>query len=212
MDINGIFNPQNRFWSFMEKIMNLCAISFLWLLFSLPLVTAGASTVALFQYTLKLTRDEEGYIWRTFFRGFKKNFVQATVLWIGMAAAGAFLVFDLYCCQFMPVPGAVKWAVRVALASLIFVYLLTSLYILPLVAFFHTTVKRAVAHSFIMAMGHLYFSVTVLVVYAIAGVITYFVPVLFMVWFTLASYVASHLFGFVFRKYVESDEEAQNEE
>ena len=212
MDVNGIFNPQNRFWSFMEKVMNLCAISFLWLLFSLPIVTAGASTVALFQYTLKLTRDEEGYIWRTFIRGFRRNFFQATALWIGMVAVGAFLVFDLYCCQFMPVPAAAKWAVRVLLVSLIFVYLLTVLYILPLVAFFHTTLKKAVVHSFIMAMGNLYVSVTILVVYGIAGVVTYFIPMLFMVWFALASYVASHLYGSVFRRYVDSDEEKVDEE
>ena len=211
MDINGIFNPQNRFWSFMEKIMNLCVISLLWALFSLPLITAGAATVALFQYTLKLTRDEEGYIWKTFIRGFRKNFFQATALWLGMAAAGVFLVFDLYCCQFMPVPGMVKWAVRVALASMIFVYLLTSLYILPLVAFFRTTLKKAVVHSFIMAMGNLYVSITVLVVYGIAGAAIYFLPEFFMVWFTLASYVASHLFGSVFRKYVENAEKEGEE-
>ncbi len=212
MDLNGIFDPQNRFWSFMEKIMNLCAISFLWLLFSLPLVTAGASTVALFQYTLKLARDEEGYIWRTFFKGFKKNFFQATALWVGMIAAGCFLVFDLYCCQFMPVPSAAMWVVRVVIISLIFVYLLTCLYIFPLVAFFHTTVKKAVVHSFIMAMGNLHVSVTVLVIYGIAGVITYFAPGIFMVWFALASYVASRLFDHVFRKYVEADEDGEESE
>ena len=80
MDVNGIFNPQNRFWSFMEKIMNLCALSLLWLLFSIPILTAGAATVAMFQYTLKLSRDEEGYVWKTFIRGFLKNFIQATIL------------------------------------------------------------------------------------------------------------------------------------
>ena len=96
-NVNGIFNPQNRFWSFIEKIVNLCVLSFLWLLFSLPIVTAGAATTAMFQYTLKLARDEEGYVWQTFWKGFKQNFVQATGLWSLMAAAGAFLVRELYC-------------------------------------------------------------------------------------------------------------------
>ncbi len=210
MNVNGIFNPQNRFWNFMDKIMNLCAISFLWLLFSLPVVTIGASTTALFQYTMKLTRDEEGYIWKSFIKGFKSNFRQATVLWLGMAALGIFLVWDLYCCQFMPVPGAVKWGVRVGLASIIFVYLLTSIYLFPLLAFYHTTLKKAVSHGFVMALGNLYVSVTILVIYGIAGAITWFIPVLFMVWFTLASYAASHFFGYVFRKYLEEEEEIDN--
>ena len=63
-----------------------------------------------------------------------------------------------------------------------------------------------------MAMGNLYVSVTILVVYGIAGVVTYFIPMLFMVWFALASYVASHLYGSVFRRYVDSDEEKVDEE
>lgn len=207
MNVNGIFNPQNRFWSFVEKITNLCLLSILWLLFSLPIVTAGAATAALFQYTLKLTRDEEGYVWQTFWKGFKENFFQATALWILVAAAGIFLIADLYCCQFLPFPQAVRWAARVILVSLIFVYLLTSLYVFPLTAFFRVTLKNAVIHSFIMAVGNLYVSVTILVIYGIFGVITYFLPEFFMVWFTLAGYASSHLFGSVFRKYMDNDVE-----
>lgn len=204
MNINGIFNPQNRFWSFMEKIMNLCALGFLWLIFSIPLVTAGAATVALYQYTLRLSRNEEGYVWRTFFQGFRSNFLQATVLWLIMAAAGAFLILDLYGCQYIPGPSGVKWAMRVLLTSLLLVYVLASLYIFPLVAFFRTTVRKALVHSFVMAVGNLYVSVTVLVIYAIGGIAAYFMPMLFMVWFSLASYAASHLFGTVFYKYVKN--------
>ena len=47
-NINGIFNPENRFWSFIDKLVNLCLLGVLWALFSLPVVTAGAATTALF--------------------------------------------------------------------------------------------------------------------------------------------------------------------
>ena len=57
MNVNGIFNPQNRFWSFIENMMNLCVLGLLWLLCSLPLITAGASTAAMFHYTLELTKN-----------------------------------------------------------------------------------------------------------------------------------------------------------
>ena len=89
---NGLFNPENRFWVFMEKIMNLCVIGFLWLLFSLPVITIGASTTALFSYTLKLTRNEEGYIFKSFWKSFRENFVLSTVIWLASAAVGGFLM------------------------------------------------------------------------------------------------------------------------
>lgn len=207
INVNGIFNPQNRFWSFMEKIVNLCVLSFLWVLFSLPVITAGASTTALFHYTLKLAKDEEGYVAKTFFKAFKRNFLQATILWLLILFTGAFLVLDLYYCQFMAGLGVVRWAVTFGLVSLLIVYFLTIIYVFPLVAFFQTKVKKCIAHSFVMAMGNLYISITIVVIYVISAAAAYFIPVLFMVWFTLASYLASHFFRFVFEKYMKNEEE-----
>jgi uncharacterized membrane protein YesL len=37
-------------------------LNFLWLLFSLPVVTIGASTAAAFTITLKMVDEREGYI------------------------------------------------------------------------------------------------------------------------------------------------------
>lgn len=206
MNINGLFNPENRFWLFMDKIMNLCVISLLWFLCSIPVITVGTSTTALFQYTLKMTENEEGYVGKTFFKSFKQNFVQSTVLWIGMLLTGGFLMADLYICRFLPISDVCKWVVRVILASLLFVYFLTLIYVFPLLSYFKVTLKNAVIHSFVMALGNLYSSVTILVIYGVFVLITWFIPVLFMVWFVLASYTASHLICAVFKKYMKIEE------
>ena len=39
---SGIFNPQNRFWQTLDHFADLLILSLLWLVCSLPLVTAGA--------------------------------------------------------------------------------------------------------------------------------------------------------------------------
>ena len=72
--MNYLFDPENRFWSFMNKIMDVFFIGILWFVFSLPVVTAGAALTALYQFTLKQADDEEGYVWRSFRRAFVKNF------------------------------------------------------------------------------------------------------------------------------------------
>lgn len=202
-NINRFFNPENRFWAFMERVTDICALSLFWFLFSIPVVTMGAATTALFQYTLRLTADEEGYVFRTFRVGFKKNFVQATVLWIGAVLVGAFLVFDLWCCQFLAAFGTIRFLVSFLMISVIIVYLLTMIYLFPLLAFFHVGTGKAVRDAFVMSAGNLPISITILVIYGVAGCITYFFPMLFMVWFALASYVASFFYRFVFFKYVE---------
>lgn len=204
----GLFNPENRFWSFMEKIMNLCVLGFLWALFCLPVVTAGAATSALFAYTLKLSADEEGYVWKSFIRSFRENFCQATVLWLGMLAGGGILALDFYICRFITVARPVKMALFFALISLSLVYLLTILYIFPLLAFYRLSLKKIVPHAFIMSMGNLFVSVTILVIYVLAALLTSFSPLLFMVWFAIASFFASGFFRHVFEKYLPSEEES----
>lgn len=205
-NMNRFFNPENRFWAFMERVTDICVLSFFWFLFSLPVVTMGAATTALFQYTLRLTADEEGYVWKTFRQGFRSNFLQATLLWIGSILVGLFLAFDLWCCQFLAPFGVVRVAVTFLLAAIIFVYLLTIIYLFPLIAFFHVGTKKAVCDAFVMAAGNLHISITILVIYGVAGVATYFFPMLFMFWFALASYAASFFYRFVFCKYVADDE------
>lgn len=202
MNLNGIFNPENKFWSFMDKIMNLCVLALFWFLFSIPVITAGASTAALFGYTLKLAVNEEGYVWRTFVRSFKENFFQATILWLGVLAVGGFLGLDFYLCRFLNLGRTFKIVLFFALVSITLVYLLTIIYIFPLLAFFRLPLRRIVPHAFIMSVGNLYVSVTILVIYGISAALTYWIPMLFMVWFSLASFVASHFYRHVFEKYV----------
>ena len=187
-DANGLFNPENKFWMFMDKIMNLCVIGFLWLLFSLPVVTAGAATTALFSYTLRMTQNEEGYIFKSFWNSFRENFVRSTMLWLCVAGIGLFLAVDLYACQFLPFGTSVRLGVRIVLAS----------------------IKKTVMDALIMSVGNLYVSVTILVIYGIFAVVSWFVPVLFMVWFALASYFASHFYHSVFQRYMPEDEENSN--
>ena len=63
-------------------------------------------------------------------------------------------------------------------------------------------------HAFIMSMGNLFVSVTILVIYVLAALLTSFSPLLFMVWFAIASFFASGFFRHVFEKYLPSEEES----
>ena len=74
------FNMDNKFFVFMGKIADLCMLNLLCIICCIPIVTAGASLTALYYVTMKMVRNEEAYIFRSFFRSFKQNFKQATVI------------------------------------------------------------------------------------------------------------------------------------
>ena len=69
--MNRFFNMDNKFFVFMGRVADLLLLNFLCILCCIPVVTAGASITALYYVTLKMARDEESYIARSFFRSFK---------------------------------------------------------------------------------------------------------------------------------------------
>lgn len=208
--MNYLFNPENKFWSFMNKITDVFFLGILWFVFSIPVITAGAATTSLYQFTLKQTDDEEGYVWKNFWRVFRENFRQATVLWMMVLAVGAFLAADMWACLQIPVSGPVRVVCFGVLLCLGFVYALTVLYIFPILSRFDLPVKTIVTHSFVMAMGNLYVSVTILVIYILFGVATYYITILFPVFMGLAAFISSYFFRHVFSRYWEETQESED--
>lgn len=209
--MNDLFNPENRFWSFMNKLAEVLAVTLLWLLFSIPVITIGASTTAFYQFTLKQTDDEEGYVWQSFKKAFVRNFRQATVLWLMVLAAGMFLAVDLYACLNITMPSLLQVVCFGMILCLGLVYLLSAIYIFPILSRFHHSIRDILRHSLIMSLGNLYMSVTILVMFTAFGALVYFWPFLFVFCAGLAVFFSSYLFRSVFRRYLPEDEEDHEE-
>lgn len=63
------------------------ALGFLWILCSLPIITIGASSTALYYAMVKCIKKGDGYIAKEFFRSFRMNLIPGTILWVLIAAA-----------------------------------------------------------------------------------------------------------------------------
>ena len=71
--MNDIFSFDNKFILFINKIIYASWLNILWLLCSLPILTIGASSTALYTVSIKVVRGEEGNITRQFFAAFRDN-------------------------------------------------------------------------------------------------------------------------------------------
>lgn len=85
----------NPFFRFMGKLGDLVILSVLWLLCCLPVVTIGASTTALFYVARKIAAEEDYQTAKDFFRAFRRNWKQATQVWLLLLASGALFLADL---------------------------------------------------------------------------------------------------------------------
>ena len=93
---NDIFDQDRLIWRIMSRIMDIIILGFMWTITSLPVFTIGASTSALYYVALKMARNQEGYLWKGYWKAFRENFKQATVLWLIIFVIGAFFAFDIY--------------------------------------------------------------------------------------------------------------------
>ena len=90
-----IFDMNNKFFRFMSKVADLCILNIICVVCCIPVITAGASITAMYYVTLKMVRNEEAYILRSFFKSFKQNFKQATIINLIMLLIGVVLYVDL---------------------------------------------------------------------------------------------------------------------
>ena len=97
-----IFDMDNKFFRFMSKVADLCILNIICVVCCIPVITAGASITAMYYVTLKMVRNEEAYILRSFFKSFKQNFKQATIINLIMLLIGVVLYVDLNVSKAMP--------------------------------------------------------------------------------------------------------------
>ena len=92
--MGGLFNINNGFFRAIGRIIDVCWLNILWVLTSLPIITIGASTTALYYTSMKMIRNEAGYVSSDFFRSFKDNFKQSTIIWLLLLLVTMILVCD----------------------------------------------------------------------------------------------------------------------
>ena len=77
-------------------VIEIVAAGLLWLLCSLPLVTLGAASSALYYATVKCIRHERGRLAKSFFSAFRRDFRIATLIWLLFLAAALVFSADIY--------------------------------------------------------------------------------------------------------------------
>lgn len=92
----GLFNLDSPLMRGINKVIMTIYMGMLWFLCSIPILTAGASTAAMYEVLLKMTKDLEGNITKDFFRGFRSNLKQGICVWLIVLSVWAVLLGNLW--------------------------------------------------------------------------------------------------------------------
>ena len=74
----SFFSLDSKFSQIMGRVFDLMMLNIIFLIMCIPIVTIGANFTAMYYVTLKMIKNEETYIFRTYWKSFRENFKQAT--------------------------------------------------------------------------------------------------------------------------------------
>ena len=152
--MSKLFRMDSPLMRFLTKIADLMVLNILFCVTSIPLITIGASWTALYSVTLKMVRDEEGSVSRSYFRSFRQNFRQATLLWLGVLVVLALLVLDIRVLNGMAggtAPGLLRGGVEI----LALLGIMVLQYLFPSLARFEASLADTLKNACMMALAHL---------------------------------------------------------
>ena len=214
MNFNLFDNP---IMNAIGRIADFIILNVLWVICSIPIITIGASTTALYTVMLKIVKNEEGYIARDFFKAFRENFKQSTAIWLVFLLLGIILIVDYSALVLMP--ERVAGILRVLFLIMGVLLISGAVYAFALQARFVNTVKNTLKNAAILVFARLPFTVLI-IVFTLVPVIATFLTVQtivigFSLWLfigaALVAWLNSLLLRIIFRK-LEEPQERRDEE
>ena len=174
MNLNRFFDNDSPFGRIVWRCGVVIGCNLLFVLLSIPIVTAGAGYAAMHYTMLKFMRTKGNIkFFHTWWTGLKGNWKQATAVWLILLALSALLALELYwCSQFTGVMAYFKYGI-IALAL---VELIVGLYTYPTMVAFDAPIKQLVMYGVMFAFQRPVNLLLVLFANVMPLVLTYTIP------------------------------------
>lgn len=143
-------NVNSPFMIFLLKLIDYMCIGILWVAFSIPIFTCGASTTAAL-LTMEISlHKEEGRILATFWKWFRKEFKEATLLWLILVPIHLLVATNIWITYVSNIPTVLQVLIYIA-TTLVFCW--TQLWF-GYLSKFEDQIKTVLQNTFRMSMVH----------------------------------------------------------
>lgn len=192
---------------FLSRIGDLILLNLVFVASCLPAITIGTALSALYAVAMKLVRGEEPAILREYLKAYKRNFKDATAVWLLLAAAGALLLLDFRLIGMFE--GGMYLLLKFLLGVVLGVWIVIFQYVFAYIGRFKNSVFQSLKNALLLGAAHIPSTVMLVGIGGGLFIITLFTSRTFVVgtilWaffgFAVLSYVQSFLLCRIFSKY-----------
>jgi len=134
-------------------LADLAVLSLLWTICSIPIITMGAASAALMRCVLNMNTNIGNWRSRHFFKYFRSNFKNATLMWLIFLLAAAVFIADLL---ILSSPNSASASVQriVAVIGLI-IWMITAVWAFALTSQFENGIFQTIKNAFYIGISKL---------------------------------------------------------
>lgn len=164
---------------FLKTVTNIVILNFLWVICSMPVLTIGPSTAAMYGVIRKWHLYKDESVIRSFIHEyrlfFKQGFLVGT-LWLFL---GMLLLVDVY--FFLQVPGTVKVVLIVVTVTTFILYMLTSAMLFPIMVHYQTKGLELIKQAFTFSIIDGKTTFAIILMWIGAGMVLFYAPLMVLV-------------------------------
>ncbi len=190
------------FMAGLNKISDLIIINLLTVAFCIPIITIGPAMTAMHYQVLKIVRDEECYVIKGYFKSFKENFKQATIIWLILLAIILILIADFRWVVIAEMQPAMLYESAIVAVMAFVIFTLT--FVFAIQAKFVNTVKNTMKNALVISVAKFPKTILMIIIHILpfifAWVMPFFIPLVLVCCFTLPAYFDAKMYDKFFQK------------
>lgn len=200
--MNKIFDLDSPVMQFLSKMADLVWLNLLTIICCIPIITAGAALTALHYSVLKMVKNEDGYLTRSYFKSFKQNFRQATVIWLILLVFAGIAATDIYIIR--QAQDQIPKAAGILMGTVGLFVIMISVYVFPVLARFENTIWNTIKNAALFSMITLPQTMIMVLLYCLPVLLVFFVrlfPLVVLFGFSVPAYLSAMMYARTFKRF-----------
>lgn len=180
--------------------------SVLWIFTSIPIITIGASSTALYFTVNKCIRNERSYVWKEYFPAFKSAFKKSTLTWLIFLVLAVFLFLDVNLMKQVLQQESPLGTLYYFFLVLSAVALAWAFYVFPYMARFEGGIREVLQKTFVFMIVNMGWSALLVVIFAACVFICNNIQSLLVIFPGGFALLQNMILEKIFRKYMKPED------